>query len=148
MNCIPRMDRLMNLMVPEAGVEPARPEGHRPLKTARLPVPPLRLRGRCQCLVPAAKHPTAAATPRGCPQSGPGRSRTADTPVFSRVLYHLSYRALREPRNRSSLREKEIYQNGRGKSTPQTRFRNKFLLATFKETSSTNFPLLDILTSP
>ncbi len=30
-------------MVPEAGVEPARPYGHRPLKTARLPVPPLRL---------------------------------------------------------------------------------------------------------
>ena len=29
--------------MPEAGVEPARPEGHRPLKTARLPVPPLRL---------------------------------------------------------------------------------------------------------
>ena len=28
-------------MVPEAGVEPARPEGHRPLKTARLPIPPL-----------------------------------------------------------------------------------------------------------
>ncbi len=30
-------------MVPEAGVEPARPHGHCPLKTARLPVPPLRL---------------------------------------------------------------------------------------------------------
>ncbi len=31
-------------MVPEAGVEPARPEGHCPLKTACLPVPPLRLK--------------------------------------------------------------------------------------------------------
>ncbi len=29
--------------MPEAGVEPARPHGHCPLKTARLPVPPLRL---------------------------------------------------------------------------------------------------------
>ncbi len=29
--------------MPEAGVEPARPYGHCPLKTARLPIPPLRL---------------------------------------------------------------------------------------------------------
>lgn len=29
-------------MVPKAGVEPARPFGHCPLKTARLPIPPLR----------------------------------------------------------------------------------------------------------
>ena len=28
-------------MVPEAGIEPARPQGHRILNPARLPVPPL-----------------------------------------------------------------------------------------------------------
>ena len=55
-------------MVPEAGVEPARPEGHRPLKTARLPVPPLRLPmgGGANFPVPAPiTHWTASATLNG-----------------------------------------------------------------------------------
>ncbi len=48
--------------MPEAGVEPARPEGHRPLKTARLPVPPLRLRGRCRVFGGQPQHYTVYAT--------------------------------------------------------------------------------------
>ena len=36
------MQRLQKCMVPKAGLEPARPVGHYPLKIACLPVPPLR----------------------------------------------------------------------------------------------------------
>ena len=32
----------MHMLVPEVGIEPTRPEGHRILSPARLPIPPLR----------------------------------------------------------------------------------------------------------
>ena len=39
--------------MPETGVEPARPYGHKHLKLARLPIPPPGLLSRRQCILPA-----------------------------------------------------------------------------------------------
>ena len=134
--------------MPEAGVEPARPEGHRPLKTARLPVPPLRLRGRCQSVGSRSNGIDNSTQPhkRGCKVSGPGRSRTADTPVFSRVLYHLSYRAFLCGNQRTipTFGWKK-YNTVKGKS--QALFTTKIPSSVFKETSLTKLFLWNILTS-
>src|SRR6516162_11926241 len=43
------------VLVSEAGLEPARPRGHQPLKLARLPIPPLR-RGAERYLTPRASR--------------------------------------------------------------------------------------------
>src|SRR5215469_9432861 len=41
---MPRLSATLVILVPEEGVEPTRPCGHRILSPARLPVPPLRRR--------------------------------------------------------------------------------------------------------
>jgi site-specific DNA recombinase len=66
-------------VVSEAGLEPARPRGHQPLKLARLPIPPLRP-GRNPS---AAPGPNCESTPAAVPEPGspvPRSSCTAGLP--------------------------------------------------------------------
>src|SRR5512139_546877 len=62
-------------MVPEEGLEPSRPCGHGILSPARLPVPPLRLPGKCPDFpytpVPAPFPPPRPALPRLHPDPVP-----------------------------------------------------------------------------
>ncbi len=64
-----QINDLQGLRVPGTGLEPARPEGHCPLKTARLPISPP---GRgCLCWIPAFLLPSSRL--RGRPEENQGR---------------------------------------------------------------------------
>ncbi len=67
-----QINDLQGFNVPGTGLEPARPEGHRPLKTARLPIPP----------------PGQGVYAKAC---DPGRARTCDPLIKSQMLCQLSY---------------------------------------------------------
>src|SRR3990172_9158393 len=89
-------------VVPKVGVEPTRGFPHLFLREARLPVPPLRrgLERKTRFELATLSLARRCSTTEPLPHMGAeAQNRTADTWIFSPLLYHLSYLGVVTARN-------------------------------------------------